>query len=187
MPRRNLALELLQKLLADEIKTRFRRNVVESRRFSEMLAAAMRQYQNRALTSAQVIEELIDLARELREAHRRGQQLGLSEDELAFYDALETNDSAVTVLGDETLKQIAQELVCNGAAQRHDRLDPARKRPRQACASWSSACCASMAIRPTSRRRRRSSCWSRPSFRRGVGVCTPPRAQGRWPTVAVGR
>jgi type I restriction enzyme R subunit len=111
MPRRNLALELLQKLLADEIKTRFRRNVVESRRFSEMLAAALRQYLNRALTSAQVIEELIDLARELREAHRRGQQLGLSEDELAFYDALETNDSAVTVLGDETLKQIAQELV----------------------------------------------------------------------------
>ena len=111
MPRRNLAVELLQKLLHDEIKTRFRRNLVESRAFSEMLQSAVIQYQNRAITSAQVIEELIRLAKELREAHQRGEELGLSEDELAFYDALETNDSAVAVLGDATLKLIAQELV----------------------------------------------------------------------------
>ena len=71
----------------------------------------MIQYQNRAITSAQVIEELIKLAKEVREAERRGDELGLNEDELAFYDALETNDSAVAVLGDETLKRIAQELV----------------------------------------------------------------------------
>jgi len=111
MPRRNLAVELLEKLLRDEVKAVFRRNLVESRRFSEMLQSAVVQYQNRAITSAQVIEELIALARELREAHRRGEKLGLNEDELAFYDALETNDSAVAVLGDETLKTIAQELV----------------------------------------------------------------------------
>ena len=111
MPRRNLAVELLQKLLHDEIKTRFRRNLVEARAFSEMLQSAVIQYQNRAITSAQVIEELIRLAKELREAHQRGEELGLSEDELAFYDALEANDSAVAVLGDETLKRIAQELV----------------------------------------------------------------------------
>ncbi|HEX7601124.1 MAG TPA: type I restriction endonuclease subunit R, partial [Polyangiaceae bacterium] len=111
MPRRNLAVELLEKLLKDEVKVRFRRNLVESRRFSEMLQSAVVQYQNRAITSAQVIEELIKLAKEVREAERRGDELGLNEDELAFYDALETNDSAVAVLGDETLKRIAQELV----------------------------------------------------------------------------
>ena len=111
MPRRNLAVELLEKLLRDEVTVRFRRNLVESRRFSEMLQSAVIQYQNRAITSAQVIEELIKLAKEIREAKDRGEQLGLSEDEVAFYDALETNDSAVAVLGDATLKQIAQELV----------------------------------------------------------------------------
>ena len=111
MPRRNLAVELLEKLLRDEVKARFKTNLLESRRFSEMLQSAVVQYQNRAITSAQVIEELIALAKEIREAHKRGEVLGLSEDELAFYDALEANDSAVAVLGDVTLKQIAQELV----------------------------------------------------------------------------
>ncbi|MBM3148078.1 MAG: DUF3387 domain-containing protein, partial [Actinobacteria bacterium] len=111
LPRRNLAVELLRKLLNDEIKARFRRNVVEQRSFSEMLEQAIRQYNLRALTTVEVIDELIKLARELREAHKRGEQLGLSDDELAFYDALGTNDSAVAVLGDDTLKAIAQELV----------------------------------------------------------------------------
>jgi type I restriction enzyme R subunit len=111
MPRRHLAVELLEKLLRDEVKVRFRRNLIESRRFSEMLQSAVIQYQNRIITSAQVIEELIELAKEIREAEDRGEQLGLSEDEVAFYDALETNDSAVAVLGDQTLKTIAQELV----------------------------------------------------------------------------
>jgi type I restriction enzyme R subunit len=87
-----------------------RRNVVQARAFSEMLERSIRAYQNRAIETAAVIEELIELAREMREAKGRGEKLGLSEDELAFYDALGTNDSAVAVLGDETLRQIAQEL-----------------------------------------------------------------------------
>jgi len=111
MPYQDLAVQLLQRLLNDEIKVRSRRNLVQSRSFAEMLEHSINAYRNRALTSAQVIEALIDLARDIREADRRGAELGLDEDELAFYDALETNDSAVAVLGDETLKQIARELV----------------------------------------------------------------------------
>ena len=111
MPRRNLAVELLQKLLKGELATRRRKNVVQARSFAEMLEQTLRRYQNRAIEAAQVIEELIRLAREMREASARGVELGLSEEELAFYDALETNDSAVQVLGDETLRDIARELV----------------------------------------------------------------------------
>ena len=111
MPQRNLAVELLQKLLKGELATRRRKNVVQARSFAEMLEQTLRRYQNRTVEAAQVIEELIQLARELREAGMRGESLGLSEDELAFYDALETNDSAVQVLGDETLRDIARELV----------------------------------------------------------------------------
>ena len=111
MPQRNLAVELLQKLLKGELAVRRRKNVVQARSFAEMLEQTLRRYQNRAVEAAQVIEELIRLAREMREANARGEQLGLSEDELAFYDALETNDSAVQVLGDETLRDIARELV----------------------------------------------------------------------------
>ena len=111
MPQRNLAVELLQKLLKGELATRRRKNVVQARSFAQMLEQTLRRYQNRAVEAAQVIEELIQLARKLREATARGEKLGLSEDELAFYDALETNDSAVQVLGDETLRAIARELV----------------------------------------------------------------------------
>ena len=111
MPHRNLAVELLQKLLQGELTERRRKNVVQARTFSEMLEQSLRRYQNRAIEAAQVIEELIELAREMREAGARGEQLGLTDDELAFYDALETNDSAVQVLGDETLRAIARELV----------------------------------------------------------------------------
>jgi type I restriction enzyme R subunit len=111
MPHRNLALEVLQKLLNDEIRTRSRRNVVEARRFSQMLEQSIMRYQNRSIEAAQVIAELVNLARDMREGHRRGEELGLTEDEVAFYDALETNDSAVKVLGDDTLKTIAHELV----------------------------------------------------------------------------
>lgn len=111
MPQRNLAVELLQKLLKGEIKTRGRKNVVQARSFAEMLEQTLRRYQNRAIEAAQVIEELIALARDMREAAARGEELGLTEDEIAFYDALETNDSAVQVLGDETLRGIARELV----------------------------------------------------------------------------
>ncbi len=111
MPQRNLAVELLQKLLKGEIAARRRTNVVQARSFAEMLERTIRKYQNRAMEAAQVIGELIQLARDLREANARGEALGLTEDELAFYDALETNDSAVRVLGDEALRTIARELV----------------------------------------------------------------------------
>ncbi len=111
MPQRNVAIELLRKLLDDEIKLRARKNVVLSRSFLEMLERTIRSYQNRAIEVGEVIAELIELAREMREANKRGEELKLSEDELAFYDALEVNDSAVKVLGDDTLKDIAKELV----------------------------------------------------------------------------
>lgn len=111
LPQRNLAVEMLRKLLHGEIKLRGRRNIVQARSFAELLENAIRRYQNRAIETAQVIEELIALARDLREAGRRGEDLGLTEDEVAFYDALEVNDSAVQVMGDDTLKIIAQELV----------------------------------------------------------------------------
>src|SRR5690606_22829192 len=111
MPQRNLAVELLQKLLKGELRLRRRRNVVQARSFAELLEQSIRKYQNRAIETAQVIEELIQLAKEMREADARGEALGLTEAELAFYDALETNDSAVKVMGDETLRQIARELV----------------------------------------------------------------------------
>ena len=111
MPHRNLAVELLQKLIRGELSTRRRQNVIQARSFAGMLEDAIRRYQNRTIEAAQVIEELIELAKEMREDFARGQELGLNEDELAFYDALETNDSAVKVLGDDTLRTIAQELV----------------------------------------------------------------------------
>ena len=111
MPQRNLAIELLQKLLKGEIRIRSRRNVVQARVFSEMLEQSLRRYQNRAIETAKIIEELIQLAKDMRQAALRGEALGLSDDEVAFYDALETNDSAVKVMGDDALRTIARELV----------------------------------------------------------------------------
>ncbi|MBN1889153.1 MAG: type I restriction endonuclease subunit R, partial [Thermoflexales bacterium] len=111
LPHRNLALELLHKLLNDQIKTQSRRNLVQARSFAEMLERTIRQYQNRSIEAAQVITELIELAKAMRAAGRRGEELNLTEEELAFYDALEVNDSAVQVLGDQTLQTIARELV----------------------------------------------------------------------------
>ncbi len=110
MPQKNLAAELLKKLLENEIRTRSRRNVVQSRSFAELLENSLKRYQNRAIETAQVIEEMITLGKAMREAHQRGEKLGLSDDELAFYDALEVNDSAVKILGDEVLRYIAQDL-----------------------------------------------------------------------------
>ena len=111
MPQKNLAVELLRKLLAGEIRTRAKRNVVQGRSFAELLEQSLRRYQNRAIETAKVIEELIQLARAMRQAGQRGEALGLADDEVAFYDALEANDSAVKVLGDEVLRTIARELV----------------------------------------------------------------------------
>ena len=111
LPQRNLALELLRKLLDDEIKTRGRRNVVQARSFADMLDKTIRRYQNRTIDAAQVISELIDIAKEVRDATARGAELGLSEDEMAFYDALAENESARAVLGDKQLAVIAFELL----------------------------------------------------------------------------
>lgn len=111
MGHKNLAFELLKRLLNDEIKNRAATNLVQSRKFSEMLAAAVRNYQNGLIDSARIIEELIKMAQEMREADKRGEQMNLRPDELAFYDALADNPSAEAVLGDVTLKAIAHELV----------------------------------------------------------------------------
>jgi type I restriction enzyme R subunit len=111
MKQQNLALEMLKKLLGDEIKTRERKNLIQSRSFAEMLEKSIRAYQNRSIDAAQVIAHLVALAKDMREAHKRGEELGMSDDELAFYDALEVNDSAVKVLGEPTLRDIARELV----------------------------------------------------------------------------
>ena len=111
MPHRNLALELLRKLINDEIKGHFKKNVVKARSFADLLEKTIRAYHNRSIEAVKIIEELIALAKTMREAYERGESLGMSDDELAFYDALEVNDSAVNVLGDDALKHIAKELV----------------------------------------------------------------------------
>ncbi|WP_346380623.1 type I restriction endonuclease subunit R [Acidithiobacillus sp.] len=110
MKQRNLAVELLERLLRDDIKSRFATNVVQSQKFSELLQASLVRYHNRAIETGQVIEELIALAKEFNVAARRGEELGLSPRELAFYDALETNEASVRELGDSTLKEIARQL-----------------------------------------------------------------------------
>jgi type I restriction enzyme R subunit len=111
MPHRNLAVEMLQKLINGEIKQRAKKNVVQARSFLDLLEQSIRRYQNRAIETAAVIEELISLAKDMREAKQRGEKLGLTDDEVAFYDALEVNDSAVKLMGDKILKHIAQDLV----------------------------------------------------------------------------
>jgi type I restriction enzyme R subunit len=111
LPQKNVAVELLRKLLNDEIRTRQKKRLVQSRSFERMLEETIHRYKNRAVETVEVIEELIRLAKELREADKRGEDLGLSEAELAFYEALEVNDSAVMVLGDDVLRRIAHELV----------------------------------------------------------------------------
>jgi type I restriction enzyme, R subunit len=113
MPERNLAVELLERLLEGEIKSRFATNVVQQKKFSDLLTNVITRYQNRSIETAQVMEELVEMARKFKEASNRGEELGLSEDEVRFYDALATNESAVRELKDETLKKIAHELTEN--------------------------------------------------------------------------
>ena len=110
MEHKNLAFEVLKRLLNDEIKIRSKRNLIQGRSFAEMLEKSIQNYKNKSIETAQVIEELIELARKMREAKQRGEELNLTEAELAFYDALEVNDNAVKVLGDEILRDIAREL-----------------------------------------------------------------------------
>jgi type I restriction enzyme, R subunit len=113
MPERNLAVELLERLLEGEIKSRFATNVVQQKKFSDLLTNVITRYQNRSIETAQVMEELVEMARKFKEASNRGEELGLTEDEVRFYDALATNESAVKELKDETLKKIAHELTEN--------------------------------------------------------------------------
>ena len=110
MKQRNLAVELLERLLKDDIKARFATNIVQNLKFSELLQASLTRYRNRSIETAQVIEEMIQMAKDFNEAARRGEELGLSGNELAFYDALETNEASVRELGDHELKAIAREL-----------------------------------------------------------------------------
>ncbi|PJA37611.1 type I restriction endonuclease subunit R, partial [candidate division WWE3 bacterium CG_4_9_14_3_um_filter_43_9] len=102
---------LLRKLLNDEIKSMMRRNLVKSRSFADMLEKTILKYQNRTIEAAQVILELLELAKKMKMEKEEGKKLGLSEDEIAFYDALCVNESAIAELGDKTLKQMARELV----------------------------------------------------------------------------
>jgi type I restriction enzyme R subunit len=113
LPERNLAVELLERLLQGEIKSRFKSNVTQEKKFSDMLSNVIARYQNRAIETAQVMEELIEMAKKFRDAANRGDQLGLTEDEVKFYDALANNESAVREMNDEVLKKIAHELTEN--------------------------------------------------------------------------
>ncbi len=111
MPQKNLAFEMLKKLLNDQIRIRLKKNIVQQRSFLDLLEKAIKSYTNKSIETAEIIQELIDLAKKIREDQNRGRDLGLNEDEVAFYDALADNESAKEVLGDETLRTIARELV----------------------------------------------------------------------------
>ncbi len=175
MPQRNLAVELLQKLLKGELATRRRKNVVQARSFAQMLEQTLRRYQNRAVEAAQVIEELIQLARDLREANARGETLGLSADELAFYDALETNDSAVQVLGDETLRTIARKLV--ETVRNNVTIDwTLRENVRAQLRVLVKRTLRNYGYpSPTSRKRQHKPSWSKPRSYPPDGLCEPTR------------
>ena len=110
MQHKNLAIELLKKILNNELKSRAKTNLVKSKKLLEMLESAINRYQNNLLTTAEIIQELINIAKQIKEADKEGEKLGLNNDEVAFYNALEVNDSAVQVLGDDTLKEIAREI-----------------------------------------------------------------------------
>ncbi|RYW83849.1 type I restriction endonuclease subunit R [Legionella pneumophila] len=110
MPYKNLAVELLEKLINDNIQAKSKNNVVQEKKFSDRLQSSLRKYHNRAIETAKIIEELIEMAKDFAKANKHGEELGLNDDELAFYDALAENESAIRELGDEVLKKIAQEL-----------------------------------------------------------------------------
>ena len=113
LPEKNLAVKLLERLLQGEIKSRFAGSVVQDRKFSDMLSNVIQRYQNRSIETAQVMKELIQMAKKFREASLQGEKLGLTEDEVRFYNALIENELAVRELSDDTLKKIAHELTEN--------------------------------------------------------------------------
>jgi len=161
MPQKNVALELLRKLLNDEIKSMMRRNLVKSRSFADMLEKTILKYQNRTIEAAQVILELLELAKKMKMEKEEGKKLGLSEDEIAFYDALCVNESAIAELGDKTLKQMARELVkCFGKTPRL--IGPSKKMSRHACGCMSRNFCVNITIHPISKKVRPKRFWNRP-------------------------
>lgn len=113
LPERNLAVELLERLLEGEIRSKFTTNVVQHKKFSDLLTVVITRYQNRSIETAQVMEELMEMAKKFKASASRGEQLGLSEDEVKFCDALANNESAMKELANETLKKIAHELTEN--------------------------------------------------------------------------
>ncbi len=158
---KNVAAELLAKLLGGEIKLRAKRQLVQSRVFSDMLKT-LNAYHNRAIATQEIIEELIRLAKDMRAAADRGHDLGLNDDEIAFYDALAMNESAIQAMGSAELKVIAAELVTE--VRKSVTIDwTVRERPGRESVSWSAASSTSTAIPPTCKRRRRRPCWSRPN------------------------
>jgi len=110
MKHKNLAIELLRKILDNELTLRSKTNLVKSKTLLEMLESSIKRYQNNLLTTAEIIQELIDIANEIKKADKEGEELGLTTEEVAFYNALEVNESAVKVLGDDVLKEIAIEI-----------------------------------------------------------------------------
>ena len=148
MEKKNLALEALKKLLNDEITSRSRSNVVETKRFSDRLEQAVARYHTNAISTVEVIQELINLAREIREARKRGEDEGLSMDEVAFYDALAENESAIEVMGNDSLKLIAHELLSSLRSNITVDWSPGRALGRE-CGFWSNVSCATMDIRQT--------------------------------------
>ncbi|MCP3775500.1 type I restriction endonuclease subunit R [Paenibacillus sp. MZ04-78.2] len=113
LPQKNLALELLRRLLDGKIKAIAKKNVVQAKKFSEMLESSVNQYAKRSIETAEVIKALVDMAKDMNELHKRGEELGLSEDELAFYDAISSNESAKNFYENDILKQIAKELTAS--------------------------------------------------------------------------
>ena len=145
----------------NELTIRQQKYLVQPRSFADMLEATIRKYQNRTIEAAQVIAELIELAKQTREGRKRGKDLGLTDEEFAFYDALEVNDSAVSVLGEPTLKGIARELVSQ--VRKSVTIDWTLREAAQAQTSSSAASSENTVIRPTNRKRPRKRCWNRRS------------------------
>jgi Type I site-specific restriction-modification system, R (restriction) subunit and related helicases len=152
MEKKNLALEALRKLINDGIRSRSKANVAQTKAFSERLEDAIARYHANSITTAEGLRELIQLAKDIRAARQRGEESGLSDEEIAFYEALAENESAVQVMGDDKLKVVAHELLKRLPRTRRwtgRTVNP----PVPGCGCWSSASCASMATRRISRMR----------------------------------
>ena len=167
LEQKNLALETLRKLLNDQIRITERTNIVRSRKFREALEDAMLRYTNRAITTAEMISRLIDLAKSLRDAQRHGDDLGLSGAETAFYDALAENSSAREAMQNDTLCLMARETDRNGQEHAQARLEPSASRYGRTCGAMFAGCSQSTAtLRIWPKTQRSSSCVRRSCQRR---------------------